>query len=152
MRFDLSKLLQDDLGIPESGTWHGVTAVRVKTLTLMDKSGSGIRMTLSARESDPLSSASSFLKQSFFYHSALKSFDVISADIAIHYRPQVAGQVGEVKVIKLTGYGTSNLHNISEKDRPKVEIYLKEWQVLIEDDSHGTQDDHGQEALYLLDR
>lgn len=151
MQFDLNRLLQDELGIPKFGHSHGINAVRVKSITLMEKSDSKIRMTLTAREGDPTSNVSTYLKQSFFYHAALKSFDVISADIAIHYRPVSAGQIGQIKVIGLTGYGTSNLHVMSEEERPKFESYLKEWGILVEDDIDPL-DDKGRGALYLLSK
>ena len=128
LRFDLSKIL-DELEMPTSSVEDGIAAVRVKNITLMDKAGSGIRLTVSAREASSDSSASTFIQKSFFYLKALKSFDVIAAVIAIHYDPEEDNRSGAIKTISLYSGGASNLKSYSPNEQDLFERYLKNWGI-----------------------
>ena len=128
LRFDLSKIL-DELEMPKSAVEDGIAAVRVKTITLIDKAGSGIRLTVSAREASSDSSASAFIQKSFFYHKALKSFDVTAAVIAIHYYPEEDNKIGSIKTINLYSGGASNLKSYSPNEQDLFGKYLKGWGI-----------------------
>lgn len=126
--FDLSKVL-NDLPLPPTKHGENIQSIRVKKITLIDKSGTDLRISVAARENDPSSSATTFFHSMEF--NIQRGFKITSTEIEIFYCPNPGSRNVEVMTLQLFAKGASNLDDYICTEREMAKRFLEYWKILL---------------------
>ncbi len=129
--YDLSVLAGDcSLPCPTSPATDHIESVRVKKLVLLDRSGTALKVTLTARDADQNSDAASFFTRGLIGRdSPIRKFLVTLAEIEFRYHAK-SGTTRRVETLTLTAQGVSNLEQLSQNLRNRLDGYLRGWKII----------------------